>query len=138
MYLTNIQFEAATSVATPFEHRPIGVELGLCQRYYFRTTEGIIGTGWNNSTNQAVVTTDFPTPMRVKPTALEQSGTASDYNVRAQNSAVTCTSVPVFNGSTNKFLAASVFTTTAATLDAGEGSAGAVSTNGFLAWSVEL
>jgi hypothetical protein len=34
LYLTNIQFEAATSVATPFEHRPYGTELALCQRYY--------------------------------------------------------------------------------------------------------
>jgi hypothetical protein len=30
---TNIQLEQGT-VATPFEHRPIGVELMLCQRYY--------------------------------------------------------------------------------------------------------
>jgi len=30
---TNIQLELGT-VATPFEHRPVGLELGLCQRYY--------------------------------------------------------------------------------------------------------
>jgi len=36
LYLTNLQFEAATSVATPFEHRPIGTELALCQRYYYK------------------------------------------------------------------------------------------------------
>ena len=43
LYLTNIQFEAATSVATPFEHRPIGTELALCQRY-FETNRG---DGWD-------------------------------------------------------------------------------------------
>lgn len=38
LYLTNIQFEAATSVATPFEHRPYGTELALCQRFYSETS----------------------------------------------------------------------------------------------------
>ncbi len=30
---TNVQLEPGP-VATPFEHRPIGTELALCQRYY--------------------------------------------------------------------------------------------------------
>jgi len=34
--LDKVMVEEGT-VATPFEHRPIGVELGLCQRYYFKT-----------------------------------------------------------------------------------------------------
>ncbi len=34
--IAQVQLEEG-SVATPFEHRPIGVELGLCQRYYFKT-----------------------------------------------------------------------------------------------------
>jgi len=33
LYLTGVQFEAG-SVATPFEQRPVGMELSLCQRYY--------------------------------------------------------------------------------------------------------
>ena len=32
-YITGVQLEVGSS-ATPFEHRPAGVELGLCQRYY--------------------------------------------------------------------------------------------------------
>jgi len=32
-YITGVQLEVGT-VATPFEHRPYGVELALCQRYY--------------------------------------------------------------------------------------------------------
>ena len=33
IYLTNVQLEKGPT-ATPFEHRPIGTELALCQRYY--------------------------------------------------------------------------------------------------------
>ena len=32
-YLTGVQWEIGTS-STPFEHRPVGTELSLCQRYY--------------------------------------------------------------------------------------------------------
>jgi hypothetical protein len=37
--VTGLQIEEG-SVATPFEHRPIGTELALCQRYYQRITPG--------------------------------------------------------------------------------------------------
>ena len=47
--LTGVQFEVG-SVATPFEHRPYGMELQLSQRYWetIRTTSGI-ATGFNAS-----------------------------------------------------------------------------------------
>ena len=37
----------------------------------------------------------FPVPMRIAPTALEQSGSASDYKVR-RDTTKSCTAVPAF------------------------------------------
>jgi len=74
LYLTNIQFEAATSVATPFEHRPISVELALCQRYFERKAVfGISGETVGHGFQMAATTTSqiivYPkVSMRATPT----------------------------------------------------------------------
>lgn len=75
-YFANVQFEAGT-VATPFEYRPIGTELALCQRYYYRMTAA---GAYSNFTfgmavNTAVTTMGFnpPVTMRVAPTAVDFS-----------------------------------------------------------------
>lgn len=44
-YITGVQLEKGTQ-ATPFEYRPYGMELALCQRYYWQSFEGATPSGW--------------------------------------------------------------------------------------------
>ncbi len=43
LYITDVQLEVG-SVATPFERRPIGTELALCQRYYQKSNAGTVNS----------------------------------------------------------------------------------------------
>lgn len=140
--VTGVQLEKG-STATSFDYRPYGTELALCQRYYYRIISPVannndFGVGWNINTVTSSVVTPFPVPMRSSPTALEQSGTASDYQIIYLSFAATCSAVPTF-GIANLNLARSIFTV-AAGLTAGQGSAGraAANTTAYLGWSAEL
>lgn len=67
--ITGVQLEVG-EVATPFEHRPYGVELALCQRYYWQdsTTALQFGslTGANSTNRNGRIY--LPVSMRVAPT----------------------------------------------------------------------
>ena len=64
--ITGVQLEPGP-VATPFEHRPIGTELALCQRYYAQGhMVEFAPVGSYSSTYTLWV--DFPVPMRAFPT----------------------------------------------------------------------
>jgi hypothetical protein len=137
--VTGIQLETGT-VATPFEMRNIGQELALCQRYYYRISgvNGRIAVGANQSTTGATAVIQLPVPMRTPPTALEQSGTASDYGIQVSGSTGTCSAVP-------EFVSASTNTTAAVTFPQSSlvtGQAGVFSfkntSAAYLAWSAEL
>lgn len=67
-YITGVQLEVG-SVATPFERRPYGTELVLCQRYYAKIIDPVargVGTGQasGGASRMALV---FPTTMRATP-----------------------------------------------------------------------
>jgi hypothetical protein len=139
-YITGVQLEVG-SVATPFERRPYGTELALCQRYYFKITGGaggtVLGCGFNATTTQNEVVTFFPVEMRTNPSALEQSGTAANYRIRHGNGDTTCSAVPYIQNSST--LAAWTAGTVASGLTTGQGSfLRAASTSAYLAWSAEL
>jgi len=69
-YLTGVQLEAG-SVATPFERRPYGTELALCQRYY----QEVIGAngGVNANFEAGITQINFNTQMRSAPTMAEKT-----------------------------------------------------------------
>jgi hypothetical protein len=142
-YLTGVQLETGT-VATPFERRSFGQELALCQRYYYRVNRdgiafGRLGTGGIafSSTGMAGWTA-FPVPMRTAPTALETTGTASNYQVfNASGSGVTATSI-VYNNSTT--VMGETLVTVASGLVSGNSSliVSNNTANAYLGWSAEL
>ena len=143
-FITGVQLESG-SVATPFERRPYGTELNLCYRYYYRLTPGVVNglfaTAYVVLTNFALGQTQFPVPMRVRPTALEQSGTANQYEVAHANTTTTCSAVPTYQAATTAS-SASTFFQVSSGLTIGQGCAfRADTTNGataYLGWSAEL
>ena len=68
--ITGVQLEAG-SVATPFERRPYGTELALCQRYCIayggQSLYERFGIGVNTSTTEAYPLITFPVEMRAIP-----------------------------------------------------------------------
>jgi hypothetical protein len=58
------------SIATPFEQRPIGTELALCQRYYYKSPYIVSPYILFNSGNVMSGTYQFPVTMRVAPPSI--------------------------------------------------------------------
>jgi hypothetical protein len=142
-YITGVQLEAG-STASPFAHENVGDTLQKCQRYYYR----IKGTGINYpfglgqcfSTTLAGALIPFPVTMRIAPSALEQSGTATDYQLyQASGSVQTCSSVPVYAGIlTTPATGAVNWTVTSNIVSGNVTIAAAATSSAYLAWSAEL
>jgi hypothetical protein len=114
----------------------------LCQRYYYRVLANgvgyVFGQSFNAATTVARGVVNFPTTMRTEITALEQSGTASNYQVAHGNLTLTsCSSVPTF--STGQKESCAVNFTVSSGLTAGNGSLiRAADSSAYLGFSAEL
>jgi len=71
-FLTGVQLEPG-SVATPFEQRPIGTELALCQRYYCEQ----MAHAQSPSVGNMITPVYFPVAMRAIPTRTNISSGSS-------------------------------------------------------------
>jgi hypothetical protein len=137
VYVTGVQLEKG-STATSFDYRPY--ELQLCQRYYYRLSSSGTAERWgagfaaNTATGQMII--NFPCNMRVAPSALEQSGTASHYALSSNAGTTVANGVPLFvNASTN----AACLNLSVASITSGASILGIFNNaSAYLGWSSEL
>lgn len=106
LYVTGVQIEVGTS-ATPFEFKPIGKELELCQRYYNKTfslnTVPATGIGsntgelqWDYLRSAGGLTNNWrvrwPVPMRISPTVTFYNPTSANAQARDITLGADCSS----------------------------------------------
>ena len=111
--ITGVQLEVGSN-STDYEFRSFGEELTLCHRYYFKlgkldyisthlAANHPYGIGMSDNDDENIYAMiNFPVKMRTAPTALEQSGSASDYQVR-RDTTKPCTGVPTFTNAAENF-----------------------------------
>jgi hypothetical protein len=136
-YITGVQLEVGTQ-ATSFEYRQYQQELALCQRYYYKVSGGIFGYGYCATTTTGRFNVQFPTTLRTAPTALEQTGTAADYNARRAAASANLSAVPSFNKANTNSSSVNITVASGFTAGAGVELRPTSSESVYLAWSAEL
>lgn len=131
------------SVATTFEQRPIGTELALCQRYYYRNQatalSNVFGMGQVSSTTNAIVICSLPVTLRAKPTTVETTGTIAHYTATTAGAFFGALSaLPTVNASTTSFDSVGLALTGTFTAAGQITLLGAGTATAFLGFSAEL
>jgi len=139
--ITGVQLELGAA-ASEFEHRTYAEELQRCSRYYWKAlannNEFFPNMGMADTDgNTVILNTQFPVRMRDAPSALEQTGTASDYKIRRSTTA-TCTSVPAFGHATVDQAATNFIKSSHGFGDGSAVRCMGGATDAYLAWSAEL
>lgn len=131
------------NAASSFDFKSYEQNLADCQRTYFEIDPASTQKHFQipvaaTTATTAVGSVKFPVQMRVAPTALLQSGTASYYALSIAGTTTACSAVPTFTQAT-KDGASTVFTV-ASGLTAGQAGQAitGVTTPGYLAWSAEM
>jgi hypothetical protein len=130
-----VQLEKGT-IATPFEQRPIGTELALCQRYYIRYSNGAalqpLGTCSYYTTTSAGTHVIFPVEMREKPVGGESAASA----IIVYSAGTSRTSTGIADSQMSTKASEINITTSAAT--AGNAGVSFVTANNWIDFSAEL
>ena len=115
----------------------------MCQRYYYRVKRDISNSrlstsGFAYASNGAIAVTPFPVEMRTVPTSVEQSGTASHYQIfNSVGSGIVCTAVPSYNIA-GLWYGETAFTVSGGLTAGNSTYAVAANTAAYLGWSAEL
>lgn len=105
-YITGIQMEIGsfdTNSIPDFQFEDRTTSLTRCQRYYMRiggevSDDNVFGSGYSTSSTAVRFVTSFPTTLRAPATAIETTGTASDYRILGGGASVkNMNAVPTFN-----------------------------------------
>ena len=90
-YITGVQLELGSVVATPFEHRSYADELRRCQRYYYKPetgTNAYLGKGHMYASGTIRLLVPHPVTMRTTSTTLEQDyGSQHFYGIETSSTA---------------------------------------------------